>query len=61
MSAGILLIQIVISLVVTALSLPYLLATTPGLRDRPLGLAATAGLLVLTFVGLRLVWPRRKA
>jgi hypothetical protein len=61
MAGLILLLQIVITLVVTALSLPALLATIPALRDQPLGLAVMAVVAAVTFAGLRLIWPRRKA
>jgi hypothetical protein len=61
MAGVILLLQIVISLIVTALSLPALLGTVPALRDRPAGLAVMAVVMAVTFVGLRLIWPRRKA
>ncbi len=60
MAAVILLAQIVISLVVAALSLPALLASVPALREQPAGLAVATGVLVVTFVGIRFVWPRRK-
>ena len=61
MAGLILLLQIVITLVVTALSLPALLATVPALRDQPLGRAVMAVVAAVTFAGLRLIWPRRKA
>ena len=61
MAALIVLLQIVITFVVTALSLPALLATIPALRDQPLGLLVMAVVAAVTFAGLRLVWPRRKA
>jgi hypothetical protein len=61
MAGLILLLQIVITLVVTALSLPALLATIPALRDQPLGLGVMAVVAAVTFAGLRLIWPRRKA
>lgn len=61
MAALIVLLQIVITFVVTALSLPALLATIPGLRDQPLGLLVMAVVAAVTFAGLRLIWPRRKA
>lgn len=61
MAALIVLLQIVITFVVTALSLPALLATVPALRDQPLGLLVMAVVAAVTFAGLRLIWPRRKA
>ena len=61
MAALIVLLQIVITFVVTALSLPALLATIPALRDQPLGLLVMAAVAAVTFAGLRLIWPRRKA
>jgi len=61
MAALIVLLQIVITFVVTALSLPALLATIPALRDQPLGLGVMAVVAAVTFAGLRLIWPRRKA
>ena len=61
MAGLVLLLQLVITLVVTALSVPALLATIPALRDQPLGLAAIAAVMAATVVGLRLIWPRRKA
>ena len=60
MAALILLVQIVVSLVITALSLPALLGTVPALRDQPMGLLVMGVVLAVTFVGIRLVWPRRK-
>ena len=61
MAGLVLLLQLVITLVVTALSVPALLSTIPALRDQPWGLAAMAGVMAVTFAGLRLIWPRRKA
>jgi hypothetical protein len=61
MAGLILLLQIVISLVITALSMPALLGTVPTLRDQPAGLAVMAVIMAVTFAGLRLIWPRRKA
>lgn len=61
MAALIVLLQLVITFVVTALSLPALLATIPALRDQPLGLLVMAVVAAVTFAGLRLIWPRRKA
>jgi hypothetical protein len=61
MTGLILLVQIVITFVVTALSLPALLATIPALRDQPLGLLVMAVVAAVTFAGIRLIWPRRKA
>jgi hypothetical protein len=60
MAAVILLVQIVISLVVTALSMPMLLGTIPALREKPAGLAVMAVVMAVTLGGLRLIWPRRK-
>ena len=61
MGALILLVQIVISLILTALWMPMLLVTFPVLRDRPAGVAVVAGLLLVTFAGIRIVWPKRKS
>ncbi len=60
MRALVLLLQIVVSVVVTALCMPVLLATVPAARERPLGLAAVAVIAGLTFAGLRVVWPKRQ-
>lgn len=60
MAAVILLVQIVTSLVITALSLPALLGTVPALRDQPAGLLVMGVVMAVTFAGIRLVWPRRK-
>jgi len=61
MAVVILLAQIVISIIVAALSMPALLATFPAVREQPLGLVVMAAILAVTFVGVRLVWPKRKA
>ena len=61
MGALILLVQIVVSLLVTALTLPALLATVPALREPGAGLAVAAGTIAITLISMRLVWPRRRA
>jgi hypothetical protein len=55
----VILIQIVISLVVTASVTPALLFAIPEAREGRQGMALTAGVLLTTFLVIWLVWPRR--
>ena len=57
MRATILIVQILVTLVVTAAIMPVLLATVPALRRDAVGAAVLGGVLVVAFVLLRLVWP----
>jgi len=53
-------VQLLISLVVTASVMPLVLVTTPAAQaDARLGLGLMAGVLVVSFTLVALAWPRR--
>lgn len=56
-----LLIQFVLSLIITASIMPIVLANAPAAREQPVGLTIASAILVVTFALLWLVWPRRKS
>ena len=56
----IILLQLIISAVVTATVMPAVLATMPAARDQRVGLGIMTGLLAVTFCLVTLIWPRRK-
>jgi hypothetical protein len=53
-------VQLVISAVVTATVMPALLVALPAARDRRVGLSLMAGLMAVSFAVIALLWPRRK-
>ena len=54
-------IQLLVSLVVTASVMPLVLVTTPSAAADPrLGMALMAAVLLVSFSIVALVWPRRK-
>ncbi len=53
-------IQILISFVVAATLMPVLLVSVPAAQSPSLGPALAIGVAALTFVLVRLVWPRHK-
>ncbi len=61
MRAWILFLQVIISLFVTAVTMPFVLVVAPSAQDQRVGLAWMAGILALTFSAVHVVWPRRKA
>jgi predicted membrane channel-forming protein YqfA (hemolysin III family) len=54
-------LQLVISLFVTASIMPVILATLPEAGQPAVGLSLMAVVLLVTFLGVRLVWPVKKA
>ena len=56
-----LVIQFVLSFVITASIMPIVLANAPAAREQPVGLSIAAAIMVVTFAVLWLVWPRRKS
>jgi hypothetical protein len=56
----IIVIQLVLSLVVTASVMPVIFVTMPAAADQKVGLAMMTGVLVVTFVVIAMVWPGRK-
>jgi hypothetical protein len=60
MKAALLIGQILISIVIVAVTMPALVALIPAAQDTALGPGLAIGLLVTVFVILRLVWPRRR-
>ena len=56
-----LVIQFVLSFIITASVMPVILANAPAAREQPVGLTIAATILVVTFAVLWLIWPRRKA
>jgi hypothetical protein len=61
MRALVVVLQIVISVVVTASLMPLLLVSVPAAQNERVGLAIMAGLFAASFVVIALVWPRRKS
>jgi hypothetical protein len=56
----IVLLQVVLAFVLTASVMPVLLVTVPAAREGRFGLVLSAAAMVIAFVLLRLVWPRRR-
>ena len=56
-----LVIQLVLSLIVTASVMPVVLVNAPAAREGPIGITIASVILVTTFALLWLVWPRRKS
>ena len=56
-----LVLQVIISLLITASTMPVLLFTIPQVRDDRIGLGLAVGVFALAFLVLWLVWPRRKS
>ena len=53
-------IQLVLSVIVTASVMPFVLVTTPAAQTNPrLGLALMGGILLVCFTLVALAWPRR--
>ncbi len=54
-------VQILVSLFVTASVMPLVLVTTPAAQTNPrLGLMLMAGVLLVAFTLIALAWPRRQ-
>jgi hypothetical protein len=53
-------LQLVISLFVTASVMPVILALLPEASQPAVGLSLLAAMLLVTFLLVRLVWPGRK-
>ena len=60
MRAAVVVVQILISLVVVAVTMPVVLAIVPAAQDTAVGPGAALGLAVVVFFLLRLGWPQRK-
>jgi hypothetical protein len=56
----IVIVQIVLGLIVTAGLMPVVLATLPAARNERFGVAMAAGIFVLSFVLIAMVWPKGK-
>jgi hypothetical protein len=54
----IVILQILISLFITASAMPALLATVPAARNDRIGLVLMASLFTVSFAVLTLVWPK---
>ena len=53
-------IQLLISIILTVSLMPLVLVAVPAAREQPsVGLGLMVGLLVLSFALIALVWPRR--
>jgi hypothetical protein len=61
MRFAIVLLQLILTVVITASVLPALLFAFPVLQEGRAGMSAAAAMMVTVFVVLLLVWPRRKA
>jgi hypothetical protein len=56
----ILVVQLLVSLFVTASVMPLVLVTTPAAQTRPgVGIGLMAAILIVTFTLVSLAWPRR--
>ena len=55
----IVIVQLLISAVITASVMPALLVALPAARDRRVGLSVMAGVMAVSFVLMALIWPRR--
>ncbi len=53
-------IQLIVSVVLTALLMPALLVAVPAAREGRTGLAMMAGVMAVVFALVTLIWPRRK-
>ena len=53
-------VQLLISAVLTALLMPAVLVAVPAAREDRAGLAMMAGLMAVVFAVVALLWPRRK-
>jgi len=53
-------VQLLIALILIATTMPVILARVPGLRDSSTGPLVLVGGVIVLFVLIRLVWPRRK-
>jgi hypothetical protein len=53
-------VQLLISAIVTAVVMPALLVAVPAARDQRVGVSLMAGLMAVSFAVVSLLWPRRK-
>jgi len=60
MRAAIVVLQILISFVLVAVTMPALMIFVPAAQDSALGPGLAFGLLVGVFIILRVLWPRRR-
>jgi hypothetical protein len=56
-----LVIQLLLSLIITASIMPVVLVNAPAAREGPIGITIASVILVATFAVLWLIWPRRKS
>jgi hypothetical protein len=56
----IVIVQILVTLVLTASVMPIILVTVPAAREERLGLTLMAGVMIIVFVLVSLVWPARR-
>lgn len=54
----IVIVQVLISLFITASAMPVLLVTMPAAQNDRIGLALMASLFAVSFVVVALVWPK---
>jgi hypothetical protein len=54
-------IQVLISLFVAATLMPVLLVSVPAMQSSSVGPAVAVVLAALTFMAVRIVWPRHRA
>jgi hypothetical protein len=54
-------VQVAISVLVVGLVMPVVLATVPATRDNRVGLGVSVLFIAMTFVIVRLAWPRRRS
>jgi len=53
-------VQLLVSLFVTASLMPIVLVTLPAARERRVGIGIMLGMLAIAFAIVSLVWPARK-
>ena len=60
-NVGVILAQVVVSLLLAGVLAPAILAAMPSLAERGAGMLAILACIAVIFVLVRLVWPRRQA
>ena len=60
-NVGVVLAQVAVTLLLTGVLAPALLAAMPSLTHSSRGMLAILGCVAAIFLLVRLVWPRRKA
>jgi glycerol uptake facilitator-like aquaporin len=59
MRALVVIVQLLVSLVLTASLMPVILVTVPAARDQRIGIGLMVAVLIASFVAVSFVWPAR--